>query len=88
MKRRIKENIPRNISITDIESVIEKYAIEKGILSESDLCSANIILLFTLSLKSITNLFECQSFLGTLFQDFTIFRKYYSIILVLFSLLK
>jgi hypothetical protein len=81
MKRRIKENIPKNISITDIESEIEKYAIEKGILSESDLCSANIILLFTLSLKSITNLFECQSFLGTLFQEFTIFRKYYSIIL-------
>jgi len=81
MKRRIKENIPKNISITDIESIIEKYAIEKGILSESDLCSANIILLFTLSLKSITNLFECQSFLGTLFQEFTIFRKYYSIIL-------
>ena len=81
MKRRVKENIPKNISITDIESEIEKYAIEKGILSESDLCSANIILLFTLSLKSITNLFECQSFLGTLFQEFTIFRKYYSIIL-------
>lgn len=81
MKRRVKENIPKNISITDIESEIEKYAIEKGILSESDLCSANIILLFTLSLKSITNLFECQEFLGTLFQEFTIFRKYYSIIL-------
>ena len=81
MKKRIKENIPKNISITDIESLIENYAIEKGILSESDLCSANIIILFTLSFRSIKAIDECQSFLSILFQDFTIFRKYYSMIM-------
>ena len=80
-KKKVKENIPKNISITDIETVIETYAIEEGILSESDLCSANIIILFTLSFRSFKTYIDCQSFLGSLFQDFTIFRKYYSMIM-------
>ena len=80
-KKKVKENIPKNISVTDIETVIENYAIEEGILSESDLCSANIIILFTLSFRKLRANIECQSFLGTLFQDFTIFRKYYSMIM-------
>ena len=80
-KKKVKENIPKNISVTDIETVIENYAIEVGILSESDLCSANIIILFTLSFRKLRANIECQSFLGTLFQDFTIFRKYYSMIM-------
>ena len=50
-------------------------------MSESDLCSANIIILFTLSFRKLRANIECQSFLGTLFQDFTIFRKYYSMIM-------
>ena len=79
--KRVKENIPKNISVTDIESVIENYAIEKGILSESDLCSANIIILFTFCFRTFKTYIECQSFLGSLFQDFTIFRKYYSMIM-------
>ena len=81
LKKRVKENIPKYISVTDIETVIENYAIEEGILSESDLCSANIIILFTLSFRKFKNYMECQSFLGSLFQDFTIFRKYYSMIM-------
>ena len=81
LKKRVKENIPKNISVTDIETVIENYAIEEGILSESDLCSANIIILFTFSFRKFKNYMECQSFLGSLFQDFTIFRKYYSMIM-------
>ena len=81
LKKRVKANIPKNISITEIETVIENYAIEEGILSQSDLCSANIIILFTLSLRSFRTYIECQSFLGSLFQDFTIFRKYYSMIM-------
>ena len=48
-KKKVKENIPKNISVTDIETVIENYPIEEGILSESDLCSVNILILFTLS---------------------------------------
>ena len=79
--KKVKENIPKIISVTDIESVIENYAIETGILSASDLCCANIIILFTLSLRSLNSLIECQSFLGSLFQSFTVFRKYYSIIM-------
>ena len=81
LKKRVKENNPKNISVTDIETVIENYAIEEEILSESDLCSANIIILFTFSFRKFKNYMECQSFLGSLFQDFTIFRKYYSMIM-------
>ena len=81
LKKRVKENIPKNISVTDIETVIENYAIEQGILSESDLCCANIMILFTLSFRKLKAYVECQSFLGALFQDFTIFRKYYSMIM-------
>ena len=79
--KRVKDNIPKTISVTDIESVIENYAIETGILSENDLCCANIIILFTLSLKSLKSIGEYQSFLGSLFQNFTVFRKYYSMIM-------
>ena len=81
LKSKVEENIPKNISVTDIETVIENYAIEKGILSESDLCSANLIILFTLCFRSLKTYIDCQSFLGSLFQDFTIFRKYYSMIM-------
>ena len=79
--KKVKENIPKTISVTDIESVIENYAMETGILSENDLCCANIIILFTLSLKSFKSNEEFQSFLASLFQDFTVFRKYYSLIM-------
>ena len=81
LSKRVKENIPKTISVTDIESVIENYAIETGILSENDLCCANIIILFTLSLRSLKSIIDYQSFLGTLFQSFTVFRKYYSMIM-------
>ena len=79
--KRIKNNIPKMISVTDIESVIENYAIDSNILSVNDLCCVNIIILFTLSLKYMKSIVECQSFLGSLFQDFIVFRKYYSIIM-------
>ena len=79
--KRVKDNIPKTISVTDIESSIENYAIETGILSENDLCCANIIILFTLSLKSLKSIGEYQPFLGSLFQNFTVFRKYYSMIM-------
>ena len=77
----IEENILKNIKITDIESKIENYCIDSQLLSKSDICCANIILLFTISLKSLRETVDCQTFLGILFQDFTVFRKYYSILL-------
>ena len=81
LSKKVNENIPKTISVTDIESVIENYAIDTGILSENDLCCANIIILFTLSLRSLQSIVDYQSFLGTLFQSFTVFRKYYSMIM-------
>ena len=81
LEKRVKDNVPKEISVTDIESVIENYAIETGILSENDLCCANIIILFTLTLDSLKSIFEYQEFLGSLFQYFIVFRKYYSMIM-------
>ena len=77
----VEENILNHININEIESRIENHCIEKELLSNSDICCANIILLFTLSLKSLRETVDCQTFLGILFQDFTVFRKYYSILI-------
>ena len=79
--KKIKNNIPKMISVRDIETVIEKYSIDYGILSSKDLCGVNIILLFALSLSYMKSITDCNDFLGSLFQNFIIFRKYYSIIL-------
>ena len=76
----IEENILKTIDINEIEAKIENYSINTKILSDSDICCANIILLFTLSLKSLREM-DCHTFLCILFQDFTVFRKYYSILL-------
>ena len=77
----IEENLLKNINLNEIETKIENYCINNKILSTSDICCANIILLFTLSLKSLRETVDCQTFLGILFQDFTVFRKYYSVLL-------
>ena len=77
----IEENQIKSININEIETRIENYCITNKILSNSDICCANIILLFTLSLKSLRETIDCQTFLGILFQEFTVFRKYYSILL-------
>ena len=77
----IEENILKSICINDIETKIENYCITYKLLTSSDICCANIILLFTLGLKSLRETMDCQTFLGILFQDFTVFRKYYSILL-------
>ena len=81
LEKRVKDNIPKEISVTDIESVIENYAMKTGILSENDLYCANIIILFILSLDSLESIFSYQEFLGSLFQSFIVFRKYYSMIM-------
>ena len=79
--KNVENNIPKMISVTDIESVIENFAIDSNILSPNDLCCVNIIILFTLSLRYIKSLVACQPFLGTLFQKFIVFRKYFSMIM-------
>ena len=79
--KNVENNMPKMISVTDIESVIENFAIDSNILSLNDLCCVNIIILFTLSLRYMNSLVEVQSFLGTLFQQFIVFRKYYSMIM-------
>ena len=89
MASSIEKNQPENILVIDIENIIENYSYETYLLSSSDLCCSNIILLFSLSLKFLDESKDYVSFLNSLFKHFTIFRKYYSyitnMIYVLFS---
>lgn len=77
----LEQNYIKNMSVTDIENEIEKYSYNVEISSKKDMCCSNIILLFILSLKSIKNYIDCQSFLSALFQNFNVFRKYYTMIM-------
>ena len=77
----LEQNKIKRISIKEIENEIEKYSINLDILSKRDICCSNIILLFTLSLQNIQNYIDCQSFLSSLFQNFNVFRKYYTMIM-------
>ena len=83
----IRTNIPRNILVIDVENLIECYSIETHLLSKSDLCCSNIILLLSLSLNFLDSNIDCQSFLGHIFCEFTVFRKYYSYIMNMIYLL-
>ena len=89
MSQYLNQNEPENILVIKIEDIIEDYSIKTHLLSKSDLCCCNIILLFSLSLNFLDDSIDCQSFLGTLFQTFTVFRKYYAYIInmtfILFS---
>ena len=80
MSSYLNRNKPEQILVIDIENIIENYSIETHLLSQSDLCCSNIILLFSLSLKFLDDSFDWISFLGHLFNFFTVFRKYYSYI--------
>ena len=71
----------KKITIFEIENEMEKYLNNSEIISKKDICCSNIILLFILSLKSIQKYIDCQSFLSALFQNFNVFRKYYSMIM-------
>ena len=77
----IEENILNKIDITNIETIIENNCIKENILTKSDICCANILILFAINLKSLRETIDCQEFLSILFQKFTVFRKYYSILL-------
>ena len=76
----IEGNTLNKIDVTNIETILENNCIKEKILSRSDICCANILLLFAISLKSLKEAKYCQEFLSVLFQEFTIFRKYYSIL--------
>ena len=73
----LKNNEPQNILVIDIENIIETYSVETLLLSKSDLCCSSIILLLALSLNFLDPNTDC-SFLSVLFNQFIIFRKYYS----------
>ena len=80
----VKENKLDVIDVSEIESRIEQYCINERLLTTSDICCTNLLLLFVISLKffkSSKEILDCQTFLCYLFQEFTIFRKYYSILL-------
>ena len=71
----------KSISITDMENEIEKYSNNLDILSKRDICCSTLILLFILSIKTIKNYIDAQPFLSALFQNFNVFRKYYTMIM-------
>ena len=71
----------KNITVTDIENEIEKYSNNIDMLSKRDICCSNLILLFILSIKTIKNYIDAQPFLSALFQNFNVFRKYYTMIM-------
>ena len=77
----VEENMLNKIKVTNIESLVENNCIKENILSKSDICCSNILLLFIISLKSLRETINCHEFLSLLFQNFTVFRKYYSILL-------
>ena len=77
----VKENILNSIYLNEIETRIENYCIKKKLLSISDVSCANIILLFTISLNALRKVEKDNISIGIFFQEFTIFRKYYSILL-------
>ena len=77
----LNRNIPKDILVIDIENLIENYSLETKLLSLSDLCCSNIILLMSLSLNFWDMSIDFSAFLATLFSQFTIFRKYYTYIL-------
>ena len=77
----LENNKIKDVLVSDIENEVEKYAIESNFLSKSDICCGNILLLFTLTLKDFKSCIDTQSFLSTLFHEFIIFRKYYTIVI-------
>ena len=76
-----EENLIMEISMTEVESRIEDFCITNKYLTQDDLCSSNIIILFALCLKYFPDNFECDTYLSNLLQDFRIFRKYISLFL-------
>ena len=77
----LEQNKIHEVLVSDIENEVETYAINSNFLSKSDICCGNILLLFTLTLKSFRSYVDTETFLSTLFHDFIVFRKYYAIVM-------
>ena len=77
----VEENMLNEIQVTDIETLVENNCIQEDILTKSDICCCNILLLFSISVKSLRDNDGCQEFLSIMFQKFTVFRKYSSILI-------
>ena len=83
----IIKNEIKAINYNEIELCIEKYCINKEIFNSNDLCSANIILLFSLCLNLLSDMYDCQQLLALIIQDAFFSRRYYSILLsIIFKL--
>ena len=79
----INNNKINEINITEVETIIENFLIDNKYLSYNELCFANIILLFSISLKYFPKNFECNSYLSYLLYNFVIMRKYIVLLLEL-----
>jgi len=77
----LEENNIRDVLLSEIETQIEKLAMKTHFLNKDDICCCNILLLFTISLKSIYKKLESPSFLYYLLSEFTVFRKYLTILM-------
>ena len=68
-------NALNEIDIANIENSIEMNCIKHKILTNSDICCTNILLLFTMCLTSLRETISCHEFLSLLFQKFNYFSK-------------
>ena len=76
-----ESNVIKEISITEIETRIDNFCLENNYLSNTELCCANIIILFSISLNLFQDNANYHFFLTTLFENFVIPRKYFSLLL-------
>ena len=74
-------NIIKEISITEIETRLDNYSLGNKYLSSTELCCANIIILFSICLNLFQDTANYHFFLTILFENFVISRKYFSLLL-------
>ena len=77
----IEDTSINDINLVEIETNLINYCIDNSYYSTSDISCANIILLIALSLKYMDDDSNNFSILNNLFENFFIFKKYYSILL-------
>ena len=71
----------KKINTLNIETILENFCLNNKVLSNTELCCANIIIIFCMSIKYLSEKIDCLQFLSVLFQQFYISRKYYSLLL-------
>ena len=77
----LEQNKIKEVLVSEIEDLVEKMTIKSNFLKKIEICGSNILLLFTLSLKRLSKDLDHSSYFYTLFSNFTIFRKYYNILM-------